>query len=152
MKQLSVLLSLAIAATILVGCGGKNKVTMPPELAPLAQEFKAMQPGAAKIELGKKLRTLLPTCTRPGANGQLATIDYDNPTYMLKLQDLYALLGQPSETTPDFVTYELGDKEAAKNEKIDGKGAGKKVATLYLLIDVYDDYVSSARIDAVSKK
>ena len=111
MKRLTtILFSVLVVATLMSGCGGKNKGTMPPEFTPLAQEFKSMAEGDAKIELGKKIMTLLPTCTRPGADGGLATRDWSNPTYVLKIPELKALLGQPAENTPDFVSYKLGEK------------------------------------------
>lgn len=148
MRSLNILFSVLTAAALFSGCGGKKTGTMPPELTPLAQQFKTMADGDAKIEQGKKIMTLLPTCTRPGENGSLATIDFSNPTYVLKVGELQSLLGQPAEVTQDFISYKLGEKTPVKDEKRDGKHAKMKPATLYLLVEIYDDYVSSVRIDA----
>jgi len=136
MKKCIVLVLVALASVALVGCGGKNKqAAMPAQLPELAAKFKAAAEGEAKIELGKQIKELLPTCTRGGADGGLAVIDYDNPTYMLKLPELYALLGMPSEADPggQYCAYNLG-----KDDK----------TSYYLLVELYSDYVSSARIDA----
>lgn len=124
---------LLAAVLVFAGCsGGKKQAAIPAELAALAQQFKSAEPGNAKIEIAKKLQPVLPTCMRQSASGGLAKIEYDNPTYMLRLPELYALLGQPAEATEQFVSYDLG-----KGEK----------ANFYLLIELYDDYVSAARID-----
>jgi hypothetical protein len=115
------------------GCSGEKKqAAIPAELAALAQQFKSAEPGAAKLAIAKKLQPVLPTCMRQSASGDLAKIDYGNPTYVLKLPELYALLGQPAEATDQFVSYDLG-----RGEK----------ANFFLLIEIYDDYVSAARID-----
>lgn len=134
MKRIIVFTSVLLAAFVLVGCGGKKKAAMPAELPALAAEFKGMAGGEAKIELGKKIRSLLPTCTRQEPGSNMATIDYDNPTYVLKVPELHALLGAPAESDPngEYYSYDLG-----KGEK----------TTFYLLVEIYDDYVSSARID-----
>jgi hypothetical protein len=133
MKQLGLFISILFVAAMLAGCSSKDKAAMPPELASLAQEFKTTACGAAKIELGKKIMPLLPTCTRAGANAGLAVIDFANPTYVLTVPELSALLGQPQETGVDFVAYDLG-----KGEKV----------SYYLYIELYDDYVSLCRLDA----
>ena len=132
MKHIAIIFSLVLAVGVLVGCSGKEKGSMPPELPALAGQFKSAAGGPDKIELGKKIMKLMPTCMRAGADGGLAIIDYNDPTYVLKITDLYVLLGQPAETGPDFCAYDLG-----KGEK----------ASFFLLINFFDDYVSSARID-----
>ncbi len=134
MKRIIVVTSLVLAASFMFGCGGKKGSAMPAELPALAAEFKGMAGGPAKIELGKKIMGLLPTCTRQAPGSNMAMIDYDNPTYVLRIPDLYALLGTPAEADPngEFCSYDLG-----KNDK----------ANYYLLVEIYDDYVSSARID-----
>lgn len=124
---------LLAALVMFSGCSGRKKAVMPAELGALAAQFKSAEPGSAKIEIAKKMQPVLPTCMRESAGGGLAKIEYDNPTYLLKLPELYALLGQPAEATDQFVSYDLGK--------------GEKDASFYLLIEVYDDYVSAARID-----
>jgi len=132
MKKCAMVLSIMMIAVLVSGCGNK-KAVMPQELPALAREFKGMQGGPAKIELAKKIQTLLPTCMRIGSDGQLAKNDVGNPTYVLKLPELFSLLGQPAESGADFCAYNLG-----KGEK----------AEFFLLVNIYDDYVSSVSIDA----
>lgn len=131
MKYFLILLA---AVLMFSGCSGKGKQSaVPAELGSLAQQFKTSEPGSARIAIAKKMQSVLPTCMRQSAAGGLAKIEYDNPTYFLRLPELYALLGQPAEATDQYVSYELGK--------------GEKDATFYLLIELYDDYVSAARID-----
>ena len=135
MRSFPAIVSIIAVSLVAVGCGGgKKQAAMPPELPALAAQFKAAPAGEAKIQLAKKIMTLLPTCTRQGADGNMAMIDLGNPTYVLKVPELHALLGTPAEADPngESCAYDLG-----KGEK----------ANFYLLIELYSGYVSSARID-----
>jgi hypothetical protein len=135
MRIFAAVVPVIVLSLIAAGCSEKKKGTMPPELPALAAQFKAAPGGDAKIQLAKKIMTLLPTCTRQGGDANMAVIDLSNPTYVLKAQEIYALLGNPLEADPngESCVYDLG-----KGEK----------ANFYLLVELYSGYVSSARIDA----
>lgn len=128
MRGLAVVLAVC---AVLSGCS-KGKGVMPQELPALAGQFKQAPAGTEKIELAKKIQPLLPTCMRTGPDGSMAVIEYDKPTYFLRLPELYQLLGTPAEQTDEYCAYDLGTGEKA---------------SYYLLLDVYDDYISAARID-----
>jgi hypothetical protein len=132
MKHIAIIFSVVLAVGVLVGCSKKEKAVMPPELTALAEQFKSAPGGEAKIVLGKQIVKLLPTCMREAPDGGFAQIDNTNPTYVLQVPALYALLGQPGEVEPDLCAYDLGRSEKAG---------------YFLLIRFFDGYVSAAQID-----
>jgi hypothetical protein len=117
----------------LTGCSKGPSIprTIPPELETLAQQFRSA-PTNNRIELGNRIRDLLPTCEVRDASGNVSSYNYSTPTYWLTREDVIRLLGQPNEVIEGDFIYYLG---------CDHKYAWS------LSVEFFEDHVAVSRID-----
>jgi hypothetical protein len=130
---------------VLSGCSGDKggskgpvgKGPIPPAFYDLSAQFRPLA-GKDRLELGRKLNEILPTCTSTAnAEGMLA-MDYSSPSYVLTKQAAVQHLGEPGQVVEngDFI-YHLGS-DFRRN--------------WYLSVEFNEDYVIVSRIYSVRKK
>lgn len=122
-----------IGLIIVQGCSKEPAIprTIPAELETLAQQFRAAA-SDNRIELGNKIRELLPTCEVRDVGGNVSSYNYSRPTYWLTRDDVIRLLGQPNEVIEGDYLYHLGTEHKYKWS---------------LSVEFFEDHVAVSRID-----
>ncbi|MGQ9663633.1 MAG: hypothetical protein ACUVWX_15085 [Kiritimatiellia bacterium] len=135
MKQICLALVALLAVFLALGCGAR-KSKIPEELQTLSNQFRSLA-GKDRMEVGKRIRELLPTTvSRSAPNGALS-LAMAKPSYYLNQKEIAELLGQPDELYEGDFYYRLGEDEKYRYG---------------LLVQFDNDHVMLARLDVEDKR
>ena len=134
MKRVCAHCAAVLGVLLVLGCGAR-KTKIPDELRNLGDQFRSLA-GKDRLEVGKRIRELLPTTVSKQASGG-ATVVMSQPSYRLDRKEITELLGQPDELFEGDFYYRLGEDEKYRYG---------------LLVQFDNDHVMMARLDVEDKR